>query len=65
VAWRKLLEKYPFQEDSLLLLAWGESSKVLPFLGNLRINLGEEQNLIQNQFKFCWVLDFPLFEMEC
>ncbi|NLJ49325.1 MAG: aspartate--tRNA ligase [Candidatus Atribacteria bacterium] len=62
VAWRKLLEKYPFQEDSLLLLAWGESQKVLPFLGNLRINLGEEQNLIQNQFKFCWVLDFPLFE---
>jgi len=62
VAWRKLLEKYSFQEDSLLLVAWGESQKVLPFLGNLRVNLGEELNLIQNQFKFCWVLDFPLFE---
>jgi aspartyl-tRNA synthetase len=24
--------------------------------------LGEELNLIQNQFKFCWILDFPLFE---
>ncbi len=61
-AWSKIIEKYPFQEDSLLLMAWGERPKVLTFLGNLRINLGEELNLIQNQFKFCWILDFPLFE---
>jgi len=60
--WNNLLEKYPFQDDSILLISWGDPQKVLPFLGNLRINIGEELNLIENQFRFCWIFDFPLLE---
>jgi len=60
--WNNLIEKYTFRDDSILLISWGDSQKVLPFLGNLRINIGEELNLIENQFRFCWIFDFPLFE---
>ena len=61
-AWLNLTQAYHFQEDSLLLVSWGDPKKVLPFLGNLRLTLGKELGYIQEGFRFCWVLDFPLFE---
>ena len=33
--------------------------------GRARMRIGEEQNLIDhNSFKFCWIVDFPMFEMD-
>ncbi len=33
--------------------------------GKVRIRLGEDLNLIdKNDFKFCWVVDFPFFELD-
>jgi len=61
-AWQSLVQSYPFQENSVLLVSWGDPKKVLPYLGNLRLTVGKELNSIENQFCFCWVLDFPLFE---
>jgi aspartyl-tRNA synthetase len=37
--------------------------KALKLAGQVRTKLGEELNLIdQNQFAFCWVVDFPFYE---
>ena len=33
--------------------------------GKARIRIGVEQNLIDyNSFKFCWIVDFPMFELD-
>ena len=33
--------------------------------GRARLRIGEEQNLIdKNLFKFCWIVDFPMFEQD-
>ena len=49
--------------DHLLLGALGERRRVLSFLGNVRLELAQHLNLIdRDDFEFCWVTDFPLFE---
>ena len=60
--WKNCIEAFPFKENSVMLIGWGDPKKVLPFMGNLRVILGEELGLLQQGFRFCWVLDFPLFE---
>ena len=33
--------------------------------GRARVKIGQDQNLIdQNLFKFCWIVDFPMFELD-
>lgn len=47
----------------LLLFVADEPSVVAASLGYLRIAIAKHLDLIsQDQFKFCWVVDFPLFE---
>ena len=37
--------------------------KVEPFSGSIRTKVGTELGLIEeNAFKFCWIVDFPMFE---
>lgn len=51
------------KEHDLLLFAAGSKKDVNRILGALRLELGKKLNLIkENDFKFCWVVDFPLFE---
>ncbi|HYB92091.1 MAG TPA: aspartate--tRNA ligase [Candidatus Binataceae bacterium] len=46
-----------------LLMVAGEADKVRPVLGDLRLELGAKFGLADGgQFKFLWVVDFPLFE---
>ncbi len=60
--WQRIVNKYPFGENALLLLAWGERSNLLSFMGSLRFELGEEGIKDKKPFQFCWVTDFPLVE---
>jgi len=47
----------------LIILAYGNRSFVLPFLGNVRVNLANKLNIIDNNnLEFTWIVDFPLFE---
>ncbi len=46
----------------MLLLGWGERSRILNFMGNLRFELGEEEIKNKKPFQFCWITDFPLVE---
>ncbi len=48
--------------DAVLFLC-GEKKKVEPFSGSIRTKVGTELGLIEeNAFKFCWIVDFPMFE---
>jgi aspartyl-tRNA synthetase len=51
------------KEGDLVLIGAGAPGHVNPGLGRLRVQIAKERDLIpQGVFKFCWVLDFPLFE---
>ncbi|HOQ51446.1 MAG TPA: aspartate--tRNA ligase, partial [Candidatus Atribacteria bacterium] len=60
--WQGMVNKYPFGENALLLLAWGERSNLLNFMGSLRFELGEEWIKDKKPFQFCWITDFPLVD---
>ncbi|HVA77758.1 MAG TPA: aspartate--tRNA ligase [Candidatus Binataceae bacterium] len=48
--------------DTMLLMA-GAAGKVLPVLGDLRLQLGSKFGLAnKDDLKFLWIVDFPLFE---
>jgi aspartyl-tRNA synthetase len=51
--------------NSTLFIMAGEYKKVWPLLGQLRLLLGKQLNLINDdEFNFSWVTDFPLFEYD-
>ncbi|MDD3699731.1 aspartate--tRNA ligase [Candidatus Sordicultor fermentans] len=60
--WQGMVNKYPFGENALLLLAWGERSNLLNFMGSLRFELGGEWIKDKKPFQFCWITDFPLVD---
>lgn len=53
------------RENDLLLFVAGPSKVVNQSLANLRLHLGEKLGLIpKDQYRFVWVLDFPLLEYD-
>ena len=45
--------------------ACASSSEAANLAGKARVRIGVEQNLIDyNSFKFCWIVDFPMFELD-
>jgi len=51
------------QEGDLVLFGAGETRKVLPALGDLRLKIAEQEGWIpEGQWAMAWVHDFPLFE---
>ena len=51
------------EPGDLLLFVADQPAVVAQALGELRLRLGEQLNLIpEDDFQFCWVLDFPLLE---
>ncbi|MDQ0339535.1 aspartyl-tRNA synthetase [Caldalkalibacillus uzonensis] len=53
------------EEGDLLLFVADQKQVVTEALGALRLKLGKELDLInQDEFKFCWVTDFPLVEYD-
>jgi aspartyl-tRNA synthetase len=50
--------------DTLFLIA-GKYNEAWTLLGRLRCALAAELNIIdENEYRFCWVTDFPLFEFD-
>ena len=50
--------------DVMFFLA-DKESKVVDIAGQVRTELGNRLNLIDpNVFKFCWIVDFPMFELD-
>ena len=62
-AQKKLLEKTKAKKDSILFFIADKEKNVNGILSKLRVEVARRQKLIsEKDFKFCWVVDFPLFE---
>jgi aspartyl-tRNA synthetase len=58
----KIMERAEAESGDLLLFVADKPKVVNQALANLRNHLGKELNLInENEYKFLWVNDFPLF----
>ncbi|XP_043482569.1 aspartate--tRNA ligase, mitochondrial [Leptopilina heterotoma] len=66
---RNILEKIDFNDGDVLFLAYGDKTNSQTVAGNLRVqfaNILEASgyNLRSSDYKFVWVVDFPLFTVE-
>ncbi|MBN4076305.1 aspartate--tRNA ligase, partial [Gemmatimonas aurantiaca] len=60
-----LCAKADCQQGDLLLIISDKKLKTEGILGQLRLKLGKEHNLIdKNDYKFLWVTQFPLFDYD-
>ena len=47
-----------------VFFAAGKKDEAPKFSGKVRTRIGEELDLIaQNEFRFCWIVDFPMYEL--
>lgn len=54
--------RFEVQPGDTVFLASGNKSKVLSALGQLRLKIAEDNNLLDDKkFEFVWITDFPLF----
>lgn len=59
---QSILEKTKAENGDLIFFGADKTSVVNDALGNLRVKLGEDCNLIQGEWSPVWVVDFPMFE---
>ncbi|CAG7655174.1 aspartate--tRNA ligase [Paenibacillus allorhizosphaerae] len=60
-----LKQRLDAEEGDLLLFSADKKKVVADVLGNLRLKIGRELGLIdESQFKFAWVVDFPLLSYD-
>jgi aspartyl-tRNA synthetase len=51
-------------EDGMIFIA-GKPSEFYKFAGLLRTKIAEELDLVEEgEFKFCWIVDFPMYELD-
>lgn len=61
----KLYEELGLGENDGLFFAAGKEKDAVKLAGAARTRVGEELGLIeQGCFKFCWIVDFPMFEYD-
>lgn len=52
------------KEDTIFFIADNEK-RAIELAGQIRTELGNRLNLIdENVFQFCWIIDFPMFELD-
>lgn len=59
----KIAAALNLEKEDLLIISAGDK-KVFSFLGELRNEVAKELNLQEKGFKFLWVTDFPIFEID-
>lgn len=60
---KKIISKLKIENNDLILIVAGNKKIVKNSLGQLRLKLGKELNLIdKNKYNFLWVTNFPMFE---
>jgi aspartyl-tRNA synthetase len=64
-ATRKLVAELGIGPDDGIFFAAGKESQAAKLAGVARTRVGEQLGLIdENDFKFCWIVDFPMFEYD-
>ncbi|MDD5135044.1 MAG: aspartate--tRNA ligase, partial [Phycisphaerae bacterium] len=60
---KQIIERFAAKPDDLLLFIADTATAANKALAPLRIRLGKELNLIdENAYEFVWIVDFPLFD---
>ncbi|MGM0437198.1 MAG: aspartate--tRNA ligase [Bacillota bacterium] len=60
-----IIEKMEAKPGDLMLFVADSKKVVANSLGNLRLKVAEDLDLIpENEYKFIWIVDFPLFEYD-
>ncbi len=58
-----LIQEFDMQDEDLVLIVADKASVAQSSLGALRVRLAHELEIIpENEYKFLWVTDFPMFE---
>ena len=61
----KLLAELGLSDADSVFFAAGKEAEAVRLAGGARNRLGEELGLIdENAFKFCWIVDFPMYEYD-
>ena len=64
-ATRKLIAELGLGPDDGIFFAAGKEGQAAKLAGAARTRTGEQLGLIdENEFKFCWIVDFPMFEFD-
>ena len=59
-----LIEKYGLQKNSSMFFIADEFEKAQKIAGLIRIELGKRLDLLEkNVYKFCFIVDFPMYEL--
>ncbi|MDR1499172.1 MAG: aspartate--tRNA ligase [Rickettsiales bacterium] len=60
----KIKELVGLKDGDAVFFCCGEEGEAAKLAGKVRTRLGQELDLInQNEYKFCWIIDFPLYEI--
>lgn len=60
---KKIIEKSGIKKGQTVVFVADKPKVVYAALGNIRKEMGKKLKLYdENEFKFCWIVDFPLFE---
>ena len=52
-------------DGDAVFFACAPASEAASLAGKARVRIAQEQNLIdENLFKFCWIVDFPMYELD-
>ena len=63
--WTTLIAELGLGPDDGLFFAAGKEAQAAKLAGLARTRVGEQLGLIeQKRFKFCWIVDFPMFEYD-
>ena len=62
---KELLKNAELQKDDTIFFIADNEKRATELAGQIRTELGKRLNLIDNnKFEFCWIVDFPMFEMD-
>jgi aspartyl-tRNA synthetase len=62
---KELLELANLEKDDTIFFIADNKKRATELAGQIRTELGNRLNLIDNDvFQFCWIVDFPMFELD-
>ncbi|MGN0452506.1 MAG: aspartate--tRNA ligase [Ruminococcus sp.] len=60
----KILSHLGAEKGDVVLIVADKDSVTLPTLGALRLNVAKKLDIIPDEYKFLWIVDFPFFEYD-
>jgi aspartyl-tRNA synthetase len=61
---REMASRLGAENGDMMLFVADTEETTLDVLGRLRLSIGKRQGLVEEGFRFCWVVDYPLLEWD-